>query len=714
MVARPAPWLRVLRWRGADSGAALRNILEEELAERAGLNWLAVAFGTGSLIYFTLPREPLFAALAAAALLFGAVASFGYWRGTTWRLAAVVAIVLAGAGAAKLRVDSFVGPEIERPTFSALSGRVVTSENRAELRPRIVLDRLRSTRAGASPLPPRIRVSIANRYGLPPIGARISLNARLAPVGGPVVPGGYDAHRAAFFDRIGGSGFLLGGWKEMPSEQASAGLLVAKLRAAIVQRIMGAEPNEAGAVAAALLVGERSGISEATNESLRISGLAHILAISGLHMMLVAGAVFFVVRALLALSPRMTLIWPIRKFAAIAALVAISVYLIISGAGTATVRAYVMALIMFLAILLDRPAISMRNLAIAAFVVLTLRPESVVEPGFQMSFAAVAALVAGWEFWHDRRAAASLADPDSLPGLRIVRVAWRAVIGVLVTTLLAGSATAPFAAYHFERVATYSLLGNLLAAPLVSLIIMPFGLLSMIAMPFGLEAYPLAVMTFGINRLIGVASWVASLPGAEMRAPPIAPLCLLLIVAGMLWLCLWRRAWRLLGVPLIAAGLLLIPMLIDRPDILVAPDGRAVAVRDRDGTLRVSGARAGSYAVEQFFDKEKSLPSDGAALKVGVRCDKRACLLDTATGLQVSHVLDPAAFLEDCARATIIVTALSAPADCAAPLVIDANALKRSGAEAVRIEIENGKPKFRVTTELSGTPRPWQAQDLLP
>src|SRR6185369_12789134 len=165
-------------------------------------------------------------------------------------------------------------------------------------------------------------------------------------------------------------------------------------------------------------------------------------------------------------------------------------------------------------------------------------------------------------------------------GFRVLRIAGMAVAGVAVTTLIAGFATAPFAAYHFERVATYSLLGNLLGAPLVSAIIMPFGLLPLVVMPFGLEAWPLAVMAWGIDMLLAVSRFVASLPGAQVRAPSIAPLCLLLIAAGMLWLCLWRRPWRVLGLPAIGLGLVLIPLLVDPPDILVAPGGTAVAVRD--------------------------------------------------------------------------------------------------------------------------------------
>ena len=701
-----APWSRRFQWRGSDLGSALRNTLEAELAERAGLQWLAVVFGVGAIAYFLLPREPLLLPLLGGALLLGPVAAIAYQRGISWRVVTVLAVILAGATLAKLRVDGLIQSEIERPTFAQLSGRVMDRESRAELRPRVVLDQIRSETLPAQLIPERVRLTLAERYGLPELGSRVALNARLMPVSGPVVPGGYDAHRAAFFDRVGGSGFVLGKWtQEEEPPGFSIDLAVARVRAAIVERIMSAQPGEAGAVAAALLVGERSALSEKTNDDLRVSGLYHIISISGLHMMLVGGTTFFVLRALFALSPRLTLRRPIRKWAAVAALMVLTAYFALSGGGAATLRSYVMALIMFAAILVDRPAISMRNLAIAAFIVLALEPEGIMEPGFQMSFMAVCALIAAWEFWRDHRAA-RLTDDDVVPGYWLMRLAGRAVLGVALTTLIAGLATGPFAAYHFERVATYSLLGNLLAAPLVSAIIMPFGLLSLVMMPVGLEALPLSVMAWGIEMLLNVAAFVSSLPGAEVRAPQISAMSLVLITAGLLWLCLWRLRWRLLGLPIVGAGLALIPVLIDSPDILVAPDGAAIAVRDQTGVLRVSGARAGSYAVEQFFDEEGGPPTNGAELREGVRCDSLACLLTGSAGLIVSHVLDPAAFAEDCTHATVVVTALTAPQDCRATLVIDAADLARHGAHAVRIE---GPAAVRITTAYSATPRPWEA-----
>jgi len=216
-------------------------------------------------------------------------------------------------------------------------------------------------------------------------------------------------------------------------------------------------------------------------------------------------------------------------------------------------------------------------------------------------------------------------------------------------------------------------------------------------------------MAWGIEMLLKVASFVSSLPGAEVRAPQISAMSLMLISVGMLWLCLWRLRWRLLGLPAIGAGVILIPVLIDPPDILVAPDGTAIAVRDQEGLLRVSGARAGSYIVEQFFDEEGGPPVDGAELREGIRCDSLACLLTDATGNAVSHVFDPAAFAEDCAHAIVVASALTAPEDCRAALVIDAPELTVYGAHAVWLDGSDAASS-RIATAGSATPRPWQGR----
>jgi competence protein ComEC len=284
--------------------AYLRVCLESEIDERAAFAWFAVAFAVGALVYFELPSEPALWPLFAITALICALAAACYGQGLPWRALTLAALVLAGMTCAKWRVDRLAGPQIERSFTAEISGRVLDGDRRAERRPRIVLDRLVSSAIEPALMPERIRVTISPKQDLPPLGARVSLKARLTPVAGPAIPGGYDPRRAAFFEGIGGSGFVLGRWQiAAPAENDATAFLIERVRAQIVARILAVEPGEAGAVAAALLVGERSVLSPETNESLRASGLAHILSISGLHMMLISGTAFFLVRALLALSP---------------------------------------------------------------------------------------------------------------------------------------------------------------------------------------------------------------------------------------------------------------------------------------------------------------------------------------------------------------------------------------------------------------------------
>ncbi|HSG95580.1 MAG TPA: ComEC/Rec2 family competence protein, partial [Afifellaceae bacterium] len=376
---------------------------------------------------------------------------------------------------------------------------------------------------------------------------------------------------------------------------------------------------------------------------------------------------------------------PIKKWAALAALAVGLVYLALSGGNVSTIRAYVMAAVMFAAILIDRPAISLRNLAIAAFIVLALQPESVAEPGFQMSFAAVAALIAGWETWRDRERL-NLADPSSSLVARGMRLVARGFAGIALTTLIASLATAPFAAFHFQKLATYSLAGNLAAMPLVSLVIMPAGLFALVAMPFGLETVVLPVMFAGIDALRAVSAYISGLDGALALTPKMPVASLVFVSAGFLWLTLWRPRLRLFGLVPIAAGLVLVPLAARLPDIVMTAEGSAVGVRDAAGTLRIAGSRAGSFIIDQWLEAEGPRAPDVSAIGDGVTCGLLGCILKTAGGLTVAHIRRPAAFVEDCRRADIVVTPLHAPDGCAARLVIDSRALARGGAHAVYLD----------------------------
>jgi competence protein ComEC len=720
----PASLVRRLAWRAGDALVFWRACLIAELEDRRGFVWLPVAFGTGILIYFALPREPLLAALGLVVFASALWAIRAWASGGSFRLAVILCLIAAGAACAKMRVDRLVGPELDRQMTASLTGRVVAVDRRAERPPRLILDTIDWPGRAADATPRRIRISLRGQTVLPEIGGRVSLRARLGPVPGPAMPGAYDPRRAAFFDGIAASGFAFGKWT--PGQAAgepgfSPRIAVSRLRRAISERIRQADDGQAGAVAAALIVGDRSRLSQQTVDHLRTAGLAHILAISGLHMALVAGTAFALLRALLALSPALALSRPIKKWAALAALAVGLVYLALSGGNVATIRAYVMAAVMFTAILIDRPAISLRNLAIAAFIVLALQPESVAEPGFQMSFAAVAGLIAGWEAWRDRERL-NLSQPSPSPIVRGAKLTGRALAGIGLTTLIASLATAPFAAFHFQKLAAYSLAGNLAAMPLVSLVIMPAGLFALVAMPFGLETLILPSMFAGIDFLLTVSAGIAGLDGALVVTPKMPAASLILISAGFLWLTLWRPRLRLFGLAPIAAGLVLVPLTARAPDILMTAEGRAVGVRDAGGTLRIAGSRAGSFIVDQWREAEGPRAPDPQAIRDGVACDRLGCILMTKGGLVVAHIRNPAAFIEDCRRADIVLTPLRAPDSCAASLVIDSRATARRGAHAVylahdiNLESPDKRPTqaVRIVTAWPEIRRPWQGRPSAP
>jgi len=694
-------YVRRLGWRLSDHAGSLSRQIGRDLEERRFFLFVAVAFCAGALAYFALPREPLLAALLPAFALAAAAAFLAWWRGAPYGLLVLLAALLAGASVAKLRVESLTAPVLQRPVTAEVQGRVADIEFRAGRAPRAVLESVRIGRIPPQKTPERVRLTF--RGEAPPLGALVTARARLSPLPGPAIPGGYDPARAAFFEGIGAGGFVFGAFSVVEEPRGfHARLHLADLRREIAERILSAQPGEAGAVAVALLVGERGGIGDETADTLRVAGLAHILAISGLHMMLIAGTAFWLVRAALALFEGAVLAWPIRKIAAVAALGVGAFYLAISGGNVATIRAFVMAAVMFAAILLDRPALSLRNLAIAAFIVVALEPESVTEPGFQMSFAAVAALIAVWDLWRDRPVD-DLAEPPSWPW-RLLRGLIAALLAIALTTLVAGFATAPFAAYHFGRFASYSLLGNLLAMPLVSVLVMPAGLLTLAAMPFGLEPLPLSVMAAGIDLVLGASRWVAALPGSSLSIASFPAWTLMIATAGFLWLCLWRSPVRLYGVVPLLGGAGLALLFSSSPDLVVDESGKAIAARGPDGVLRVAGVRAGSYLADVWRENE---PPGAGDIDEGFSCDAEACVFRMKGGFSVSHVVSPLALPEDCARADILVSALPVPADCRARIVIDRDSLATGGAHALFVEAR-GTADLRMETARSTVRRPWQ------
>jgi len=445
----------------------------------------------GIAFYFTAAREPVgWVAAATAAVL--CTAAFLLRRRKAFPAAVMIAALAAGFATATLKTTRVAHVVLARPIYSvSLKGFVETREER-ERTDRFVLRvaQMESPRAHAKLQ--RVRLSV-KKGTAPAVGSFVELKARLLPPLAPLRPGSYDFGRDMYFAGIAASGFVMGGIKNLdPPFSGGFALRYAAfmqgLRDAIDARIRTVLSGDSRAIATALLTGRRDAISAPVNDAMFISGLGHVLSISGYHMAVVAGVVFFSVRALLALVPILTVTFPIKKWSAAAALAAAAFYLLLSGAEVATQRSFFMTAVVLIAIMVDRRAVTLRTLAVAAMIVLSIAPEALVHPSFQMSFAATLGLVALVQGGMP----ALFASPDNSATARAALWGGREIAMLALASLIAGLATMPYAAFHFHRVTPYGVLANLAAMPVVSVLVMPAGLLGLVAMPFGFDGRVLA------------------------------------------------------------------------------------------------------------------------------------------------------------------------------------------------------------------------------
>lgn len=709
---------------GVISGAA--DLLAATLlAERSRwFLWLPVLMGGGIALYFSLSSEP--SGLTAVAIVVIAVTLRYLCReGLAGPLISAALLALtAGFCLAKLRTERATAPILERALYSAdVHGIVELIEPRPERGERLTLrvTSIAGIEAGKTPARVRIRAMVA-APGLKP-GDAVRLKAKIGPPSAPSLPGDFDFARAAYFQGIGATGYALAKAEievvpasvaaRSPTLAVRSSVLVEALRQKIGERVVAALPGERGAIATALITGARGAITEKTNAAFRDSGLFHILSISGLHMVIMAGAAFFGVRHFLALFPTIALAYPVKKWAAGAALIAAFAYLTISGSSVATVRSAVMVAIMFLAVLLDRPALAMRNVALAALLILAVSPESLLDAGFQMSFAAVISLIAVYEVL---RARTELQERLQMSAIRKTGAFFG---GIILSTLIASFSVAPLAAYHFHKTQQFAVVANLIAIPVCNLIVMPAGLLTMLAMPFGLEALPLTIMGIGIDIMLWVATWVATLPGAVGHIQAIPFASLILMISGGLWLTLWETKWRLGGLILAALGAMVLP-LQSRGDILAGRDGALVAVRQSDGTLAAMPGRQAGFELKRWLesDGDARTPAE-AAVNTAWRCDQAGCVA-TIKGVVVAAVRHPSALPEDCARARVLVLPFPAPKGCAGPeIIIDQQKFWSGGTHVILIDEVGAvgtaaagalQPSVRLETVASRRgDRPWTA-----
>ncbi|MBI5165588.1 MAG: ComEC/Rec2 family competence protein [Magnetospirillum sp.] len=670
------------------------------------LLWLPVCIGVGVGTYFALPTEPP-AALGTGAVLVLAVAAVA-WRHRLLLLLPTMALLAAATGfaAVQLRARSVAAPILERPSGSvSLAGTVVEIEPLAEGGGRrVTLDDVVAT-VPRGPSPTRVRLRLPDSE--PPLapGQRIAVRATLIPPPQPAMPGAFDFARHAWFQGLGAIGTARGAIAVVPAaapepldrlRQSLSGM-----RAAVNARILAVLPGAEGAVAVALLTSETAAIHAPVLADYRDSGLAHMLSVSGMHMSLLAGLVFFLVRGGLALLPALALRVPIKKWAAAVAMAATLFYMLLAGAPVPAQRSFLMTAVVLLAVLIDRSALSMRLVAWAAVAVLLASPEALIGPSFQMSFAAVVALIAAYEEASPRFAAWGDSHRGAMGRLALY------VAGAALASLVAGLATAVYGLYHFNRVAVFSLAANMLALPLTGLVAMPFALAALLLMPLGWEQAALGPLGWGLAAINGLAAWVASWPGASLALPAMPSWGLLLFTLGGVWLCLWRGGWRWWGVAAMAASLA--SMAVERPpDLLVDGRGQAFAVRSGDGGLLASG---GGRIVKDTWIRRAGpaaggwWPRHGRSADGRLSCDSVGCLY-RAEGWVTALVRDETGLAEACAGAMVVISGVPVREACrGATVVIDRFDLWRRGAHALWLE-DGGRVRIAHVAGWQGR-RPW-------
>jgi len=621
-------------------------------------------------------------------------------------------LVAGGFSGAALKSHLLATPTLDKKTFpQKVQGQVVQVRHYDDGKLHVVLEKLEFFGNLAFPGPSRpekIRIRVNKYEVLPYPGDRVQVRAGLSPPPPPTMPGDYDYGRKLWFDGIGALGYAISPL-EIIKEGTGRENIIERLRLNISEGIRGQVIGDKGALAAALITGKRDGLSDKVVLAMQNSGLAHLLAISGLHMGLLCGSAFFFIRFLLSRSAHLTLYYPIKKWAAVAALVAGAIYLGLSGGSVPTLRAYVMVFIVFVGIAADRRAISLRLVALAAMLILLISPEILLSVSFQMSFAAVVALVVVYEKitpWFVAQAAGN----NSL-----IRKTGLYLGGILLTTLVAELAIAPFALFHFNKLVQMGLLANLIAMPIMAFWVMPWIVVTLVLLPFGLEIIALIPLSWGLEAMMYSAQTISDFPGSYRLLPAMGLTPLILMVVGFLWFGLWRLRWKFLGLPVLIAGIIM-AFMNRQPDILVDNGGRLIGVRSAEGDIMLSSLRPSRITRARWaqnFGQEKAKKWSGKDDEEWIKCDGLGCLYRPIEDTSLSNSLialirHERALSEDCQTAEIIISLVPVEIACpSARLVIDRWDFYYQGGHALWLPRRQGEA-IRVET-VAGTrgDRPW-------
>ena len=668
------------------------------LAQRGHLiGWVPVCLGIGVGVYFSLPAEPDLAMLGAIAAFAGLSAVLSRLVAVTYApLFLALVLICAGLGLAKWRAEAVAAPVLGFRYYGPIEGRVIGIDRSASDAVRLTLDHVVLARMAPERTPGKVRISLHGDQPLAQIvpGDHLILTGHLSPPSGPAEPGGFDFQRHAWFEGLGGVGYTRTPVLRLaPPDRAGLGLRIFALRMAVSQAVQDAMPGETGAFAAAIMTGDRAAMGQDTLRDLRGANLAHLLAISGLHMGLLTGFVFAALRYGLVLIPGIGLRWPVKKIAALAALAVGGFYLVLSGGNVATERAFIMVAVIFVAVLLDRRALTLRAVAIAAIIVLVWQPEALVGPGFQMSFAATTALVAVF---------------GALRGVDLSRLPrWaRPVLSVVISSAVAGLATAPFAAAHFNQIAHYGLIANLLSVPLMGVLVMPAAVLAVCLAPFGLWWIGLALMELGLRWILFVAAIVTAQDGALRHVPSPGGWVLPLLSLGLLWIVLVQTRARWVGGVAVLAAFVLWHG-VSRPALLVADDGALIGLMGPEGRA-LSKPRGSGFVAGIWLENDGGpVAQDLAAARPGLQQTGRLTQA-TLGGWTIVHISGKTALADvaGCDGADVLIS--NQDDDTVRPCtVFDIRRLRQTGSLAFDLT-EAGDLRITSAHEQAGA-RPWNA-----
>ncbi|MBO4520380.1 MAG: ComEC family competence protein [Alphaproteobacteria bacterium] len=532
--------------------------------------WLPVAFGAGIGFYFSLSAEPLLST-GLAAFLCGGFLLRDTRKNQALRLFALfVFLFVSGFFLTQVRTRALSAPRIKYPLSAVQIAGTVEDVSDFSEGAQVTVGNVKIKSLAGWKTPRKIRLTLPENVPVPQTGDEIEAVAYLSAPKNPVTPTGFDAARQLYFKKIGAVGSLEGNIQIVKPAKTSP------LRDKINKRIDTVLPDDTQGIAKALVTGGSKSVPSDIVQTYRNAGIAHILAVSGLHMSLLAGLIFFVIRSVLALIPKIALYYNTKKIAAGIALIACAAYLHISGASFAAQRAFIMVAFVLIAALLNRRALSVVSVAWAAFFILLFKPEAILSAGFQLSFAAVTTLICAYEKGNKEYTRFLEKREGFLFSLL------SGIVGVLMASVIASAATAPFALFHFRQLPLYAVFISAIATTLTGFWVMPALTIGTILMPFDADKPFLISASYGIKIINRIAETAAGLPHAVLSCPPMPVWGLAFAAFGGLWFCLWKGRVRLFGLMAFALSLVS-PFLTTVPDVYVGL--RTAAFRNNDGLL---------------------------------------------------------------------------------------------------------------------------------